>query len=316
MRPARLATITLAATLLGPSITGCGRGAPSATTREPPSKAVRSALTYKLVGVVRGVDASKRTVTIRHDAIPGFMPAMTMPFTLKDRSAFEDLREGDEVEGDLRVDQVNGETIDYELTGLVVARPAPAPPITLRLTPDGNAELSATPKVLGPGDEAPDFTMTTQDGAGLRLSALRGNVVVLTFIYTRCPLPNFCPLMDRKFAELADRISAVPRRAEQVRLLSVSFDPEHDTPAVLREHAKMRGARPPLWTFAAASHPELARVAKPLGLTYGPTKDEVVHNLSTAVVGPDGRLVRLEAGGRWEAGDLLKTIYSQIPDPK
>ncbi len=118
----------------------------------------------------------------------------------------------------------------------------------------------------------PDFTMTTQEGRTLALSELRGKVVVLTFIYTRCPLPDFCPLMDRKIKELAGKVDAMPGRAEQVRLLSVSFDPEHDTPEVLRKHAQVQGARPPLWTFAVASHDELAKVAGPLGLMYGPRR--------------------------------------------
>ena len=154
----------------------------------------------------------------------------------------------------------------------------------------------------------PDFAVTTQEGRTLRLSDLRGEVVALTFIYTRCPLPDFCPAMDAKFADLARRISAVPGRADRVRLLSVSFDPEHDTPAVLAAHASRRGAVPPLWTFAVASHEELARVAGPLGLTVAPGSREIAHNLRTAVIGPDGRLARLEAGQGWAPADLLRTI--------
>jgi protein SCO1/2 len=158
--------------------------------------------------------------------------------------------------------------------------------------------------------------MTTQDGKALKLSDLRGEVVVLTFIYTRCPLPDFCPLMDRKFAELAGKIAASPQRAERVRLLSVSFDPEHDTPEVLEKHARVQGASPPLWTFAVASHAELARVAAPLGLMYGPSETEIIHNLSTAVIDPEGRLARLEIGTAarsWSASDLLKQVVSLIP---
>jgi protein SCO1/2 len=245
------------------------------------------------------------------------MPAMTMPFTLKEAeaAAFDDLRVGDEVEGTLRVAKAGGEVADYELLGLVVTRPATAPGLSLQIGPDGQAQVTPTPALLRPGDLVPDFTMTTQDGKTLRLSDLRGKVVVLTFIYTRCPLPDFCPAVDRKFSELAERISARGKRAEQVRLLSVSFDPEHDTPEVLRKHATTRGATPPLWTFAVATHPELAKVARAVGLTYGPAGDEVVHNLSTSVIGPDGRLVRLETGATgktWVPADLLKPIYARI----
>ena len=150
--------------------------------------------------------------------------------------------------------------------------------------------------------------MTTQEGEPLRLSDLRGEVVVLTFVYTRCPLPHYCPLMDRKFAELADRTARSAERAERVRLLSVSFDPEHDTPAVLAEHAARVGAEPPLWTYAVASHDELEKVAGPLGLLYGPTGREIRHSLSTALIAPDGTLARLERGNGWEPAELDAAI--------
>ena len=265
---------------------------------------------------MREVEAKSGLVTIRHEAIPGFMDAMTMPFDVKDREVLDDLRPGDEVEGTLRVVSERGVVKDYELVDLRVTRPAPAPKMTLDLS-GGTAQLRPAPRSLEVGEAVPDFAMTTQEGETLKLSDLRGKVVVLTFIYTRCPLPDFCPLMDRKFAELADRIGAVAGRAEHVRLLSVSFDPEHDTPEVLRKHAENLGARPPLWRFAVASHEELGKVAAPLGLTYGPAAGEIIHNLSTAVIDPQGRLVRLDVGASsraWKSADFLKVIYSRIPE--
>lgn len=269
--------------------------------------------TYKLAGVVRHVNPSSGIVTIRHEAIPGFMDTMTMPFTLKDRALLDDVHVGDEVEGSLRVVREGGEVKDYELTDLNVSRPAPGPGFTLNLK-GGTPQVTATPGPLAPGDEVPDFTMTDAQGKPLRLSDLRGRVVALTFIYTRCPLPDFCPRLDAKFAEASGRVPA--GKADRVRFLSVSFDPEHDTPEVLGRHARARGARPPLWTFAVASHEQLARVARPLGLVYGPGRDEVAHNLVVAVIGPDGRLARLEAGAAargWSADDLLRAMYSLIP---
>jgi protein SCO1/2 len=158
--------------------------------------------------------------------------------------------------------------------------------------------------------------MTGQDGSAFKLSDLRGHDVVLTFIYTRCPLPDFCPAMDRRFADLAQSLSTSPGRSEKVRLISLSFDPEHDTPDVLRKHAQIRGATPPLWTFAVASHDELAKVAAPLGLVYGPGKNEILHNLCTAVIDPGGKLVRLEVGtknNRWTTADILKTLFPASP---
>ena len=181
----------------------------------------------------------------------------------------------------------------------------------------GKVSIREQPKLLEIGDLVPDFAMTTQDGKPSKLSDLRGNVVVLTFIYTRCPLPDFCPLMDRKFWRAGTAASLrFPERARRVRLISLSFDPEHDTPEVLRKHAQIRGATPPLWSYAVASHEELAKIAAPLGLFYEPGENEIAHNLCTAIIDPQGKLARLEVGtsrNKWETVDLLKTIYSLFP---
>ena len=171
------------------------------------------------------------------------------------------------------------------------------------------------PQRLEVGEPVPDFTMTSQDGKAVKLSDLRGHVVVLTFIYTRCPLPDFCPLMDRKFSELAQRFSAFPARAGKIRLISLSFDPDHDTPELLQKHAQVRGAIPPLWSYAVASHAELAKIGVPLGLFYQPGDTEIAHNLCTAIIDPKGNLARLDVGterNKWTSyrpseNDLLAT---------
>jgi protein SCO1/2 len=263
--------------------TGCQRA----------DKAEARPSSYALQGVVHKVDRPGRTVTVAHEAIPGFMPAMTMPLRVAQTSDLDDVEPGDEVEGRLVVGGPNG----TRLEGLTVTKPALASP---------GPEPPTTP-VLTVGQPVPDFDMTDQDGRPMRLSDLRGHAVVLTFVYTRCPLPEFCPAQDRKFADLARRLAVVPSRASAVCLLSVSFDPEHDTPEALARHAASQGARPPVWRFAVASHDELARVAPGLGLSYGPLGGSggFVHDLSTAVIGPDGRLARLDRGGSWDPSAVL-----------
>jgi protein SCO1 len=313
------AAMALAIGLAAALAPGCRREAvPTVAKAAPAEPAPASIREYSLVGTVRGIKKDAGQVIIRHEEVPGFMEAMTMPFTLKDRGPFEDLAVGDEVEAKLRVESEGGVVKDYELVDLVVRRPAlaPSPSRTptpsLRLSLSGvGPQLNIIPKQLEPGETVPDFTMTTEEGGPLKLSDLRGNVVVLTFIYTRCPLPDFCPLMDRKFAELAAAIGAVPDRARHVRLISLSFDPEHDTPEMLKKHALTQGARAPLWTFAVARHDELAKVAPALGLTYGPTATEIGHNLSTAVIDPRGKLAKLLVGPEaksWKPTELLKVI--------
>jgi protein SCO1/2 len=269
---------------------------------------------YLLKGVVRKVAKEAGRVTIRHEAIPGLMGAMTMPFSLKDRALLDRLQPGDSVEGTLRVMEEKGAIIDYELLGLTVVKQA-SPHVDFAVS-KAKVPVRQRPRQLEIGERVPDFAMTTQDGKVVKLSDLRGEVVVLTFIYTRCPLPDFCPLMDRKFADLAQRINTFPARAQHIRLISLSFDPEHDQPDVLRKHAAIRGAVPPLWTYAVASHDELAKIAAPLGLFYEPGTNEIAHNLSTSVIDRDGKLARLDVGtqrNRWETTDLLKSIYALLP---
>ena len=286
----------------------CDRPAPTPKPAAPSPASKR----FAMKGVVRKVDAGAGEVTITHEAIPGLMPRMTMPFTLKDRSLLDDVRPGDEVEGPLAVIYEAGEVKSIDLLDLTVTRTAPPSPgpASSFLPP------APAPATLRPGELVPDFEVTTQEGRPLRLSDLRGRVVVLTFIYTRCPLPEFCPAMDLKFADLARRIGANPARADRARLLSISFDPEHDTPEVLKGHAGRKGAKPPLWSFAVARPDELARVAGPLGLTYVPGTREIEHNLRTAVIGPDGRLARLEAGAGWSAVELIREIDAPAPIPR
>jgi protein SCO1/2 len=284
--------------------------------RTPPgTSGVVTTVDYPLRGVVRSVAPESGRVMIRHEEIPGFMKAMTMPFKPADEAILGLLHPGDEVEGILHVEKQDGAVRDYELRDLKVSKPAVPKALSLDISKD-RVQFREKPPILKVGEEVADFMMTGQDGKTYKLSDLRGNVVVLTFIYTRCPMPDFCPLMDRKFSDLSQRLGAFPKRAKDIRLISLSFDPENDTPEVLRKHAAIRGASPPLWSYAVASHEELARIAPRLGLFFGPDGKEIAHNLCTAIIDPQGRLARLEVGTRpnhWETADFLKTIYGLLP---
>jgi protein SCO1/2 len=284
-------------------------------SRHPSGAGAATTAEYTLKGVVRSVAPETGRVLIRHEDIPGFMSAMTMPFKPADESILGLLQPGDEVEGILHVEKQDGAVRDYELRDLKVTKPAAPRPLVLDVS-KGKVELRQQPPRLQVGEEVTDFLMTGQDGKPFKLSDLRGKVVVLTFIYTRCPMPDFCPLMDRKFSELAQHLKAFPRRAEDIRMISLSFDPEHDTPEVLRKHGVIRGAIPPLWSYAVASHEELAKIAPRLGLFFGPDGKEIAHNLCTAIIDPRGKLARLEVGtqaNRWDTADFLKAIYALLP---
>jgi protein SCO1/2 len=233
-------------------LAGCG-GPNEAPQRLAPAEPRVQHRAYPLRGEVVRVDRKNGSASIRHEAIPGYMPEMTMPFDVSDRAVLADLEVGDEVEGRLLVETGRRS----RLTELAITRPAVSPPA---------ADPAAPPQTLEVGQEVPDFRVTTQDGEILRIADFRGKALALTWIYTRCPLPDYCPLMDRRFREAAERLRPRPERAAGVRLLSVSFDPAHDVPEVLRRHARLRGASPPLWRFAVAGEEDLARAGPAHGL--------------------------------------------------
>jgi protein SCO1/2 len=161
-----------------------------------------------------------------------------------------------------------------------------------------------------PGEEVPDFSFTNQDGKRISIRQFRGKVLFVTFIYTRCPFPDFCPRMSGNFAEIFKQLGTNPALAD-AGLLSISFDPEHDTPKVLREYgfSVAHTHEPALfrrWEFAVPSASELPRIANFFALTVKPEGGLITHNLSTAVVGRDGKMVKWYHGSDWQVSDLIK----------
>lgn len=251
---------------------------------------------YELRGQVLAVDPARREITIKHEDVKGFMPAMTMPFKVRDAKLLEGRAPGDLVTATLVVQDA-----DAHLSAIAKTGEAPlAEPAAKRLV-----------DVLMPGDEAPDITLTDQQGKSRRLSDWRGRTVVVTFVYTRCPLPDFCPRMDRHFAEAQRAIMADPRLGSRVHLLSISFDPEYDTPAVLAAHAARVGVQPETWTYATGEPAAIDSFAARFGVSaIKNEKDaqEIVHNLRTAVIGGDGRIVTVLNGNDWTPADLLASV--------
>lgn len=253
---------------------------------------------YELRGQVLAVDRDRQEVTIRHDDIPGFMPAMTMPFRVEPAELLEGRTPGDLVAGTLVV----GESDAY-LTALVKVGWAPVDATGVP------APVAARPP-LSVGDTVPDQQFVDQSGRTRALSAWRGRALAITFIYTRCPYPTFCPLMDRHFSTIQTQVKADPALARAVHLLSVSFDPDYDTPEVLARHAASLGADPDVWSFVTASRDAVDRFAALFGVSIvrGPTPADLAHTLRTAVIGREGRLVSLYPGNEWTPDRILRDL--------
>jgi protein SCO1 len=246
------------------------------------------------------VDRARGEITIKHEDIKGFMPGMTMPFKVRDEHLLDGRAPGDLVRATLVVEDSTGYLKAIERTGHAPVTDAPKLP---------HADI------LAPGDEVPDTTLVDETGAARHLSEWRGRAVAVTFIYTRCPLPDFCPLMDRQFAEVQRIVGDDQAMRGRVHLLSVSFDPGYDTPEVLGTHAKKVGADPGTWSFLTGDEDDVATFAARFGVAVsrqGSDPANVVHNLRTAVIGPDGRLVKVINGMQWAAADLAADLRTAV----
>ena len=253
---------------------------------------------YEIKGKVLIVDDRGKTVSLAHEAIPGYMEAMAMPFKLKDERWLNILAPGNRVQATL---VVAGERSWLEDL-LVTSESAD--------TSTTNAALSTDPK---PGDKVPDFSLVNQDGKRISLGKYKGKALVLTFIYTRCPLPDYCPLMTNQFVEIDKAIKQNPSLYPETHLLSISVDPEFDTPKILRSYAEQytNDSGPNAfkrWEFASGSNDEVKKTANYFGLQYWTEEDQIIHSLRTAIIAPDGKLAKLYTGNEWKPADLLSDL--------
>jgi protein SCO1/2 len=264
-------------------LAGCSKPAPSKT--------------YPIHGQIMAVDAAKQTLTIKHDDIDGLMPGMTMSFPVANAQILKGREPGEIVDASLEVADAVSRITSVTRVGFT-----PLPTNT-------NAAIMAE-GVLEVGQEIPDAAFIDQADARRSFSDWRGTATLVTFIYTRCPLPDFCPLMDSHFARLQQAILADPVLRDKARLVSITFDADHDTPAVLKQHAATLKADPAVWTFLTGDRATLDRFAARLGVAVMRPEGEttITHNLRTTLVGADGRIVRIYSGSAWDTATVLTDL--------
>jgi protein SCO1/2 len=259
-----------------------------------------SARTYSLRGQILAIEQPRQDgrplFTVKHEDIPNFMPAMTMTYSIKEPA--DQVRAGDLI------------------TATLVLAPGGEVHLT-HLKKTGRADLPAgagpvkVMDVMNPGDEVPDDALQDQTGTTRRLSDWRGQALAVTFVYTRCPLPDFCPLLDRRFGELQRAIAGDAHLRDRAHLVSVSFDPAHDTAAVIEAHAKTRGADPRTWSYLTGPPAAIDRFTSRFGVSTIEDKNSaetLTHNLRTAVVDRRGRLVKIHSGNEWTVETLLADL--------
>jgi protein SCO1 len=297
MRVRVLLLVGIAAVTFG--ISGCHG------TGNAPAINKAASQSYPMRGVVVGTDPANGEVILKHDAISGLMPAMTMPYHLEDPSALSALHPGDLITATLLADHDAAGPINLRLKNIVViaqARPDYKPTVIYH--------------VPAKGDEVPNFKLLNQTNHTIDLKQFRGKVVVMTFIYTRCPLADFCPRMSRNFAEIDKALQSNPALYKNTHLLSVSFDPTYDTPKVLRSYGgaytgNFTNETFQHWDFAAPSVADLPSMEQffDVGVTPG-ENGTLQHSLSTVVIGKDGKIIAFYPTNDWTPAQVLADVHS------
>ena len=249
---------------------------------------------YELKGKVVMVEKDKHLVTIAHDEVSGLMPAMTMPFTVPNQSDIDYLAPEDQVTATLVIDGSQS-----WLENLFVVRTS------------GNATGAELPIEAKAGDEVPNYVLKNQDGKDIRIHDYRGKALLLTFIYTRCPLPEYCALMSNNFAQIDRQLEQTTDVYNKTHLLSVSIDPAHDNPQVLRSYGAAHTERYQQETFTHwefASGEQVKEMAQFFGLTYFPEKDEIIHGLKTVIIAPDGKVAKVYSDNKWKPEEVVNEL--------
>ena len=251
---------------------------------------------FDFKGKVMTVEKEKHLVTVSHEEVKDFMGAMTMPFVVRDEWVFDQAAEGDQITATLVVDQT-----ESWLENVVIVKSNTEPGV-----PSGAAGANT-------GDAVPDFALINQSNHSIRIGQYKGTTLLLTFIYTRCPIPEYCTLMSNNFSQIDQELKKQPEIYEKTRLLSISIDPDYDTPAVLRSYGASHTGRFgdenfSHWAFATGTKEQIKEVAQFFGLQYFPEKDQIVHGLRTAIIAPDGRVYKVYRDNKWKPEEVLKDI--------
>ncbi len=310
LRSPALAVLAGVLAALGGACRGREAAVPAnAPTRPPlamPARVSADAKRYALKGVITAVTPGGAQITVAHEPVEGLLGASTTTFAVRDDPKVAALlRPGDRIEARLVVD---GETrfLEEILTKGFVPSPAPGgggAPMPPR--PGGaDAALPEPNKGIAPGDAVPDFALVDQTGRTVRLSQFRGTPVAVTFAYTRCPVATACPMTMTKFA----KIDAALAKRSYGELLSITVDPQNDTPEVLRDFASRIGADPKRWKFLTGDPKAVARVAESFGVLYYPDHGQIVHTQAVAVIDPSGKLATIYYGEMWDPETVLRDL--------
>lgn len=268
------------------------------TKKEPPTSEALKEFTVK--GIVIRVEDEGRTLVLKHEAMPGYMGAMTMPFRVKKPEEVDGISPGDEIRFTYKVAELSSWVEDLQPTGNkeeIQAEPARKEPSS---------------KLLKVGELFPDFQLLDENGSTVQLTDYRGSAVALTFIFTRCPVPEFCPTMMRNFHEVDSILKTDPEAPENFKLLTVSFDSEFDTPEVMKAYGERFDQNKQTWKLLTSPNEDHVKsLGEAVGLMLNKNKNAIYsHNLRTVVLDGTGRITKIFTDESWKPEALVAEIKS------
>jgi protein SCO1/2 len=292
--PASLSILSMQRILLTACVTlallGCGRSTSSGEKTDH----------YNTRGVVRGFSPDGSAIEIQHENVPGFMPSMTMPFVARDRREIADLKAGEAISFRLNVTQK-----DFWIDSVKRIRRDEVNVAEPKQTSLVSAGRGARVKE---GDKMPPLSLTNQSGEQISLDTFRGQPLVLTFVFTRCSVPNFCPRMSNNFEELQAAIKGGTGTLANTRLLSVTLDPAFDTPKVLGDYAGFHHADPKIWSFATGDQEEIDSLTRVFSVYRQTEGGTISHGLATALIDRNGKIERIWRGNAWTPAEVAEAI--------
>jgi len=285
-------------------VSGCHKPGASPSTGAPAPSADTNRQVYQAKGVVIDIKPAAGSVTIQHEAVPGYMPAMTMPFEVKDTNELAGLTAGDPVSFRILATATDGWIDQIRVIG----------PKTNILPTTGPFRAVRDVEPLAVGDVLPEYHFTNQLGQAFSTADFKGQPFAIEFLFTRCPFPNFCPLMANHFESAQKRLLEMTNAPTQWHLLTISFDPEYDTPTVLKAYAASHHYDPRHWTFATGELIDVTAIGEQLGFVFGRDPNGGFnHNLRAAVFDASGRLRRIFVGNQWSPDELVNEMLKTAP---
>ena len=268
----------------------------------PTVSSVATQQVFQVRGVIVGLTAGSKTVRIRHEEIPDYMPAMTMPFDVRNTNELAGLAAGDTVTFQMNVTETDGwiERIQKQTAVATNANILP---------PNAPMRIVREVKPLSVGDLLPEYQFTNQLGRAVSLSALRGNALAITFVFTRCPFPTFCPLMSNNFKAVHELLEKIPHSPTNWHLLEITIDPEFDTPERLNAYAGRFRSNDARWSFLTGSLMDATAFGEQFGLQFiREPGGSISHNLRTVVVDAAGKVQAIIPENKWTPDELTQEI--------